>query len=114
MIPDAVLGAEPAHPAVAVMMLRARAAIERGEDAWQSGPGVTTTTLPGRTDWLVLPPGTFYPVHYRETLVPGADVMTEQPWSMARHWWAGSWLTPEQKKRHAPKQVPRTVLRMPR
>lgn len=96
VVPDAVLGAEPGHPAVQIMLWRARQSIEAGEDAWRSGPGVTTAVLPGRDDWLLMPPGSFYPYHYNERNRRNIDHMTEQPWCFAAHHWAGSWLTPEQ------------------
>ena len=96
-IPDAVLGFEPGHVAVRQMISDARACIEEGGDAWHSGPGVSTAVLQGRRDVLLLPPGTFYPVHYNERQDHG-DVMTEQPWSFARHRWAGSWLNDEQQR----------------
>jgi hypothetical protein len=63
-VPDAVLGSTPHHPAFEQMLVKARRVIEGGGDAWHSGPGVTTETLPRRDDVLVLPPGAFYDVHY--------------------------------------------------
>lgn len=88
--PDAVLGFKPGHPAVAIMLERARAAVERGEGAWVSGPGVTTSTLPGREDVLLLPPGSFYPYHYKEKHRRGDDHM-KNPWTFGAHHWAHSW-----------------------
>lgn len=111
VVPDAVLGAEPAHPAVGVMIRRARLAIESGADAWHSGPGVTTRTLPGRADWLLLPPGSLYPYSYRERSRRHNDHMTEQPWAFAAHHWAGSWLTREQKRQLRTNQVKPNVFR---
>ena len=35
-------------------------------DTWHTGPGVLTDVLPLRRDVLLLPPGSFYPVHYRD------------------------------------------------
>lgn len=115
VIPDAVLGAEPGHPAVMVMMLKARHTVSHGGDAWNSGPGVTTSTLPNRPDWLVLPPGTFYPYHYNERHRRGDDHMTQQPWSFGAHHWAGSWLTVAQRaSHHIPAPVRRTLaMKMP-
>lgn len=91
-VPDAVLGAEPEHPAVGLMLARAVEAVESGADAWSSGPGVSTGVLPFRGDWLLLPPGSFYPYHYRDKVRAGADHAAEQPWAFAAHHWAGSWL----------------------
>lgn len=97
VVPDAVLGAEPQHPAVALMMLRARDKIESGADAWHSGPGVTTATLPGRHDWTLFPPGAFFPYHYSQKNLRSTDHMTTQPWCFMAHHWEGSWLTKEQR-----------------
>jgi hypothetical protein len=97
VVPDAVLGAEPAHPAVGLMLAKARWALENGQDAWHSGPGVTTAVLPGRPDWLLLPPGAFFPYHYKEPNRRTEPHMDMQPWCFAAHHWAGSWLTPKQK-----------------
>jgi len=97
VVPDAVLGAEAGHPAVLECLSRALGVVAGGGGAWESGPGVTTAVLPGRDDVLLLPPGAFFPVHYREKhlLRPGGPPDT--PWAFVQHWWAGSWLTPEQK-----------------
>ena len=98
VIPDAVMGFEPGHIAVRQMISVARAVIEEGGDAWHSGPGVSTAVLSGRRDVLLLPPGSFYPVHYLDNPRSVADPMSEQPWSFGGHLWAGSWLTDEQKR----------------
>lgn len=90
-VPDAVLGFAPRHPAVAIMLERARAAILRGAKAWESGPGVTTATLPGRSDVLLLPPGSFFPYHYTEKDRRDEDHAGAQPWSFAAHHWHHSW-----------------------
>jgi mannosyltransferase OCH1-like enzyme len=93
-VPDAVLGAEPGHPAFVRLLERAREVIEDGGDAWDSGPGITTEVLPGRSDVLVLPPGAFYEVHYLEKSKLDAAA---KPYEFARHMWHGSWLTPSQR-----------------
>jgi hypothetical protein len=89
VVPDAILGCEPEHPAFKVMLTKARAAIEAGADPWTSGPGVTTSTLPRRNDVLLLPPGSFYPVHYREKTRLGTR--NDLPWVFAEHKWHHSW-----------------------
>jgi hypothetical protein len=63
-VPNAVMGAVPGHPAIRACL---DLALERVPgDTWQAGPGVTTKVLQGRDDVLLLPPGSFYPYHYRE------------------------------------------------
>ena len=88
-VPDALLGAEAGHPAFKVMLAKARRSVESGGDAWDSGPGVTTSTLPGRGDVLLLPPGSFYPVHYKEKSRLGTR--NHLPWVFAEHKWHHSW-----------------------
>lgn len=100
-IPDAVLGAEAHHPAFEVMLGEAMQGVLAGEDAWTTGPGVTTRNLPGRDDVLVLPPGAFYPYHYLQKRTPDAN---DGPWVFARHHWHGSWLTPEQRRANEARQ----------
>lgn len=90
--PDAVLAARPQHPAVAIMLERARAEVVAGRGAWASGPGVTTSVLPGRPDWLLLPPGSFYPYHYTDKATKrDEDHAAAQPWAFAAHHWHHSW-----------------------
>lgn len=90
--PDAVLGFRPRHPAVAEMLALARQRVELGLGAWDSGPGVTTQILPGREDVLLLPPGSFYPYHYKNKQQDrGKNHATEQPWAFGAHHWAHSW-----------------------
>lgn len=94
-VPDAVLGAEPGHPAFVMMIEKARAVIQGGGDAWHSGPGVTTEVLPGRHDVLLLPPGAFYPTHY---LDKRGRQSKDGSWVFLRHDWHGSWLSDAQKR----------------
>ena len=93
-VPDAVLGARPGHPAFVEMLDRAVKAVRSRADAWQSGPGITTAVLPGRSDVLCMPPGAFYDVHYLQK--HKLDEPTG-PWTFARHYWHHSWGTPSQK-----------------
>lgn len=100
VVPDAVLGAEAHHPAIlacrdlAVGRLLSESGDWRtGPGAWGTGPGVTTTILPDRADVLLLPPGSFYPVHYTDKI--GADWTAAQaanPWAFGAHRWHASWL----------------------
>lgn len=94
-VPDAVLAAEPHHPAFELALAKARATIEGGGDAWASGPGVSTEVLPNRSDVLVLPPGAFFPHHY---LQKNATKANDGPWVFCRHHWHGSWLSPAHKR----------------
>lgn len=96
-VPDAVMGAEQHHPAIKDCL---NLAIERiqsdsedwttGRGAWSTGPGVTTTIFPGRGDVLLLPPQSFFAVHYSEK----EKLATHQPgpYEFCSHRWAGSWL----------------------
>lgn len=90
VIPDAVLGAEPGHPAILEALELALFRVEGGEKAWRTGPGVTTEVLAGRPDVLVLPPATFYPYHYTEKHRRGDD-HGAHPWTFAAHHWDHSW-----------------------
>lgn len=92
VVPDAVMGARKDHPAVARMLAAACRAVEQGKGAWDSGPGVTTSILPGRHDWLLLPPGSFYPYHYSSKDRDRRDYRDEQPWAFAAHHWHASWV----------------------
>lgn len=87
-LPDAVLGAAPHHPAFVACLEKARASIEGGGDAYQSGPMVTTEVLPNRDDVLTLPPGAFYPHHYLQKNQAGKQI---GPWVFAEHCWHHSW-----------------------
>lgn len=92
VIPDAVLGFEAHHPALDACIRKARLALEDGAGAWVSGPGVTTSTLAGRRDVLLLPPGSFYPYHYSSKAKHrNRDHAGEQPWAFGAHHWAHSW-----------------------
>jgi hypothetical protein len=97
VIPDAVMGAEPGHPAVKAMLDLAQAAVQQHAGTWESGPGVLTHVLPGRTDWLLLPPGSFYPYHYSEKHNVPRDLRGKYPWAFGAHHWAASWVPPDKK-----------------
>jgi GT2 family glycosyltransferase len=102
VVPDAVLGSVPQHPAFKELLTRARASIERGEDAWHSGPGATTAVLPDRDDVLLLPPGSFYPAHYLEKAKLGTN--GAKPWVFLEHKWHHSWGSKEQHESNVRRQ----------
>lgn len=93
-IPNAVMGAVPGHPAIRECLDRALALIPG--PTWPAGPGVTTAVLQNRPDVLVLPPGAFYPVHYRDpervAKMASATTRKQNPWAFGIHHYAGSWL----------------------
>lgn len=90
-IPDAVIGARRDHPAINEALKQATRLVKRG-NAWDSGPGVTTAVFRNHPDVLLLPPGAFYPYHYKEKHRRGEDHAKAQPWAFGAHHWAGSWL----------------------
>lgn len=97
-VPNAIMGAVPGHPAIRecldLMLTRVPG------ETWPAGPGVTTEVLPGRTDVVLFPPGTFYAVHYRdperEQKMSAATTRKRNPWAFALHHYAGSWLAREE------------------
>lgn len=103
VVPDAVLGSSPGHPAFRELLRRARASVELGEDAWKSGPGGTTAVLPWRDDVLLLPPGSFYPAHYLEKARLGTNAA--KPWVFLEHKWHHSWGSPKQLEMNRRRQI---------
>jgi mannosyltransferase OCH1-like enzyme len=98
-VPNAVMGARPDHPAIARCL---ELCIKRqSKGTWAAGAGVTTEVLPGRPDVLLLPPESFYPVHYRD---PDRDAKMagfkprQHPWTFALHAYWGSWLEEERRR----------------
>jgi hypothetical protein len=93
-VPNAVMGAVPEHPAIRACldeMLR-----RLPGETWQAGPGVLTDILPGRDDVLLLPPGSFYAVHYRDPeraeKMDDPTLAKRNPWAFVLHRYWGSWL----------------------
>lgn len=105
VIPDAVLGARPGHPAFVAALDMALGIVGDGGDAWHSGPGVTTELLPNRTDVLVLPPGAFYPYHYLRLADRAKCSPTLTPGAFGAHHWHGSWLSPQQQQINKSRQA---------
>lgn len=101
IVPNAVLGAKPQHPAIREALDRALDSTRAGGGTWNGGPGATTRTFVGRPDVLLLPPEAFYPVSYRS---PDRDgLMAEfdprrHPASFVLHEYWGSWLEPERRR----------------
>lgn len=98
VVPDAVLGAEAGHPAIAACIdlaldrLRSNSPDWRtGPGAWGTGPGVTTTILPGRDDVTLLGTEAFFPYHYSE-LHRRTDDHAANPATYGAHHWHGSWV----------------------
>jgi mannosyltransferase OCH1-like enzyme len=99
VIPDAVIGSIAGHPAIRACLDLAlsRLRIDEGDwrtnaGPWATGPGVTTTIFPGRSDVLCLPPATFYPYHYSEERPEDMALFrAERPWAFAAHHWRHSW-----------------------
>ena len=51
------------------MLAAAVESVTNGEDAWHSGPGVSTRILQGTRRRAPVATGAFYPVHYHEKAV---------------------------------------------
>lgn len=97
VVPNAVMGAVPGHPAIRACL---ELMLERiPGPTWEAGPGVTTAILPGRDDVLLLPPGSFYAVHYRDPdrdrLMADSKTKVHNPWGFVLHRYEGSWLKKE-------------------
>lgn len=90
-VPDAVLGAMPAHPAIRACLDLAVERVAAGEGAWASGPGVTTEVLVDRDDVVTIPPASFYPYHYQAKHLRSARPGAHDPWCFGAHHWAHSW-----------------------
>lgn len=90
-IPNAVLGFRPGHPALQKVV---KLAVERRfQGTWKAGVGVTTEVFKS-ADMTLLPPGSFYPVHWRKAhrgFVNWAEEARNNPWSYGIHKCAASW-----------------------
>lgn len=99
VVPDWFLAAEPQHPAIALCLDMAIARItdrsngdwRTGCGAWSTGPGVTTTILPGRHDVFLLSPNVLAPYHYTE-LAREAEPHHLDPLCVGAHRWRHSWV----------------------
>lgn len=112
VVPDAVLGSAPGHPAFRACLAEAVELVAGGSrDAWQTGPGVTTKLLPGRDDVLLLAPGAFYPMHYLDRSSRELVQDARAPWMFAMHHYTHSWGTPAQKRAITQRQRRPALLR---
>lgn len=89
-VPNAVMGARPDHPAIGECLQLMLSRLPG--PTWEAGPGVLTAILPGRSDVLLLPPGSFYPVHYRDPERDAKMAGRQPPWAFGIHHYWGSWL----------------------
>ena len=96
VIPNAIIGARQDHPAIHDILMDCIRS--QRKNIWEGGPGATTRVLGKRKDVLLLPPESFYDVHYRD---PERDTKMQAkpaPWVFARHHYWGSWLPEERRK----------------
>ena len=95
-IPNAVLGFEPYHYALARILTKAKQLMPG--PVWPIAVGVVTEVLKNRhhDDVLVLPPDSFYPIHWQHKVLlksPGMvrSLRENNPWTFGLHWWHYSW-----------------------
>ena len=89
-IPNAVLGFTPGHPALKQVIDLAVA--RRFDGTWNAGVGVTTEVF--SIGVTLLPPGAFYPLHWKQAHTQRVDwqqVADRNPWSYCIHKYAASW-----------------------
>ena len=92
-IPNAVLGFTAGHQALMHVMDLAIARRSRG--TWAAGVGVTTEVFRS-ADMVLLPPGVFYPLHWREAhnFKDWGKVARDNPWAFCIHRYKASWRAP--------------------
>jgi mannosyltransferase OCH1-like enzyme len=84
---NAVMAFEAAHPALEQVL---KLAIQRhSEGTWAAGVGVFTEVMATRDDVLLLPPGTWFPYHYKQRRP--VNVREMNPWAYTAHHWSHSW-----------------------
>lgn len=91
-IPNAVMGFRPGHPALREVLDQAIAKRHRG--TWTAGVGVTNEVFRHHKDILLMPPGMFYAVHWRDAHRHGIDidrVRSNNPWAVGIHLYKASW-----------------------
>ena len=90
-IPNAVLGFTAGHPDL--MSVLDLAIAKRFQGTWIAGVGVTTAVFRESTV-VKLPPGSFYPVHWREAhrgFVNWSEKAKQNPWCYGIHKYFASW-----------------------
>ena len=91
-IPNAVLGFTPGHPALQKVV---KLAVERRfQGTWKAGVAVTTEVFKSAENMTLLPPGSFYPVHWKKAhrgFVNWAEEAQKNPWAFCLHKYAASW-----------------------
>jgi mannosyltransferase OCH1-like enzyme len=90
-IPNAVLGFTPGHEALREVLDLAIA--KRFSGTWIAGVGVTTQVFRS-ADMTLLPPGSFYPVHWKDAhkgLVNWSQAAAMNPWAFCLHRYKASW-----------------------
>jgi hypothetical protein len=89
-IPNAIMGFEPLHEASYLTL--ALACDRHVLGTWQAGVGVTTEVFRGRNDMALFPPGSFYPVFWRDRdATDWSTVRAENPWAYCCHRAHHSW-----------------------
>lgn len=90
---NAVMGFRRRHPALGLYLELALHRLDQG--TWESGVGTITEVFKDRTDLLLLPPGSFFPLHWRQKAllktVAVEEIRKDNPWSFTIHRWAHSW-----------------------
>lgn len=89
-IPNAIMGFRPGHPAIGLVV---KLAVQRHHlGTWPAGVGVTTEVFTGRNDMALFPPGSFYPVFWRDRdRTDWAKVQQTNPWAYCVHYANHSW-----------------------
>jgi mannosyltransferase OCH1-like enzyme len=93
---NAVIGAEPDHPAILAALALSLVRHDQGTE--QAGVQAFTDTMANRHDITLLPTKAFFPVHWSQRArlpnINRATLRAKNPDSYCLHWWAKSWATP--------------------